>query len=80
MTLKSSDLRSVGSGSAVSSVVEHYLDTVGVASSSLASRTILDSQDKRSACPLVFFDPLEVNRSPLETDATAVGSSHGCQR
>jgi hypothetical protein len=46
MTLKSKDLRGVKAGRAVSSVVEHYLDTVGVASSSLASRTILlpDSQ------------------------------------
>ncbi len=40
MTLKMKQLRSVDSGSAVSSVVEHFLDTEGVRGSNPLSRTI----------------------------------------
>ena len=40
MTLKTKRLMNVDSGCAVSSVVEHYLDTVGVTGSNPVSRTI----------------------------------------
>ncbi len=47
MTLKSKHLSSVDSGSALSSVVEHFLHTEGVAGSSPAARTILLLQRRK---------------------------------
>jgi hypothetical protein len=46
MTLNDKDLQSVDSAGAVSSVVEHYLDTVGVTGSNPVSRTILSPSSR----------------------------------
>ncbi len=54
MTFKSKQLVNVDSGSAVSSVVEHYLDTVGVTGSNPVSRTIL-SKSKLDITVLAFI-------------------------
>ena len=74
MTLKLSSLVGVGSGGAVSSVVEHYLDTVGVTGSNPVSRTIFFSASlsqtilhskqgyaANSCIPLVQPNPLSLS-------------------
>ncbi len=53
MTLKLKKLVSVDSECAVSSVVEHYLDTVGVTGSNPVSRTILQLDQGFHPCLLL---------------------------
>ena len=55
MTLKSKDLTGVVGGSALSSVVEHFLHTEGVAGSSPAARTISNPILYKTLGPCVWW-------------------------
>ena len=57
MTFKTKRLVNVDSERAVSSVVEHYLDTVGVAGSNPAPRTILLNFCSRGSHPACWLQP-----------------------